>query len=381
MSKETIEWLNENTMLGNINDKQKWAANGWGLFDDATQTFKAWWDNGGFQNGYPGPIPVEEVERVLFNWSPVEAPIFLRVPCSEADSDGMDGTGQHFLWVPDQEHKAIMHPNTHHVFNYFGTDSYKVHEYNEWLVKGPATLVDSELGINSAGLLRQGGQAYVNLSLPEEVTTASGFSHRTSIMASTSIDGSLATKFQIVELIALCDNSMSMASDGARATFKVKHSSRSIGKLQTARDALGLIYKNSEEFDKFIDGLASIDVTDRQFADIVNNLVVIPEPEGLKGIGGKPANQRAITIAERKQGELYNLYTKDPRAAKWNGTLLGVYQAANTWNEHFRSNNENGVERLMAGTLNGTFAKMDQEFWTIIAQMDGIAADMVKVMA
>lgn len=366
MSKETIEWLNTNTMLGNINDKAKWAANGWGLFDDATNTFKAWWDNGDFKNGYPGPIPVEEVERVLFNWTPVEAPIFLRVPCAEEDADGMDGSGQHFLWVPDQEHKAIMHPDTHHVFNYFGAESYKVHSNMDWLVRGPATLVDGELGINSAGMLRNGGQSYVNLSLPEEVVTASGFSHRTSIMASTSIDGTLATKYQIVELIALCDNSMSAASDGALNTYKVKHSSRSIGRLQNARDALGLIYKNSEAFDKFIDSLAEVDVTDKQFKQIIGQLAPIPEVTGVDPKTKKPLNQRAITIGERKQQELFTLYYTDPRCAKWSGTLLGAYQTANTWAEHFKSNNDNGVERIMTGTLNGTFAKADQEFWAII---------------
>jgi len=86
MSKETIQWLNENTMIGHVSNKEKWASNGWMMETDGV--FKAWWQQPNYRFAYPGAIPVEDVVEYLFNWEPVEAAIHLRKPCNEADADG-----------------------------------------------------------------------------------------------------------------------------------------------------------------------------------------------------------------------------------------------------------------------------------------------------
>ena len=380
MSRETIEWLNENTMLGFTQDREHYKNAGWVFLDTDTGENKAWWAQDGYEHGYPGAIPPEEVQRVLFNWTPVESEIMHKVRVnSEGENltlemdehDALDGNGP-FIWVPDQRFKGIIHPRTGHVFGTFGIESYRVHGYQEFLVNNVQQLLDDELGIESAGLLRQGGVAYVSVSLPEEIVTDAGMGIRTRLLAVTSVDGTKATQYKMTNGVSVCDNSMEMnlyAQEGEK--FKVKHTSRSINRLQDAREALNIIYEHSESMVKFLDDLADVDVTDAQFQAIVNTIKPVPDPEpGVKKGKDVITNQRAITIAENTQNDLTRMWRSDPRAAQWHGTLLGAFQAVNTWHNHERSNSDNGVERVMTSTINGDVAKMDKMFFDIVAGLD-----------
>lgn len=374
MSKETIEWLNENTMLGFTANREKYKGMGWVMFDEATRENHAWWHQPGYQHGYPDAIPVEEVTRVLFNWTPVESEIMHKVRAGvlPVEADGEDGIG-YYRWITDDRFKGIIHPRTEYVFGTFGIDSYKVHDYNEWLMGNVSLILDGELGIASAGLLRNGGVAYVQAEFPDDVTTESGMDIRPSLLAATSVDGTKATTYKVTTGISVCDNSLDInlsANDGG--VFKVKHSARSLGRMTDARNALGIVYKHTEDIVKFLDTLADVDVTDAQFRQIMSQIKPIPDPEVGQNKKGEQAvkNQRAITIAENTQAELWNLWNRDPRAAQWNGTLLGALQSVNTWHNHMRSNSDNGVERVMSATLSGDVAKFDAAFFDIVQGMD-----------
>lgn len=160
MSQETVQWLNENTMIGFTSEVEKYANNGY-VLEGKDGKLRAWWQQEDFRWAYAGAIPVEDVKSVLFNWEPVETTIQNRIYFPDGytgnDYDGEDGAGRKFIVVVDQERKGILHPRTHHVFGYFGQETYNVHGYSEWLVDGVGKLVDTstnELGIASAGLLR-----------------------------------------------------------------------------------------------------------------------------------------------------------------------------------------------------------------------------------
>lgn len=372
MSSETLEWLNANTMLGYTQNRDKYKGAGWVTFDESSGENRAWWYQEGFQNGYPGPIPVEEVQRVLFNWEPTETEVWHRVYCEEGQHDATTADGRFFRWVPDDgPRKGIMHPDNEHIFGVFGTETYRVHGYKPWLVDNVANILDAELGIASAGLLRQGGVAYVTCELPDNVTTDSGMDIRTAILAATSLDGTKATVYKMVDMVPVCDNSLDVGLSGEGNEIRIRHSAKSLGKIGTARQALGLIYKHTEEMVKFLDGLSDVNVNDAMFRTIINTMT--PTPDAITGMkDGKSVvtNQRAITNAENRQAELWNLWNRDPRVAPWNGTLLGAYAAQNTWNHHYRSHSDLGIERVMRNTLDGSVAANDAEFFSIVAGLD-----------
>lgn len=374
MSAETIEWLNQNTMIGFTKNREAYKNMGWGIrWDEATQQNIAWWHTPEFNNGYEGAIPVEEVERVLFNWEPIETEIMYKRRDVEPDeADAVDGNGP-FLWVPSDKYKGIMHPETEVEFGVFGKDSYKIHSYREWLIDNLSRLVDGEAGIATAGMLRDGGVAYVTVEMPENVEIA-GMDIRPQLLAATSVDGTKATTYKAITQVCVCDNTLDLAiAKDDTGTFKVRHSSRSLGRLGDARDALGIIYKQAEDMEEFLSSLADVDVSNAQFNAIVKTLKPVPEQEtGIKGGKTVVTNQRAITIAENTQQDLRSLWHSDPRVTPWTGTLLGAFQATNTWHNHMRSNSDNGVERVMTSTLSNSVAKFDREFFQIVKDMDEI---------
>jgi hypothetical protein len=62
MSRESLEWLNRNTLIGFTDERSK-----------------AWHyrasEQGSEPNHYPGAIPVADVKRRLFSWQALELPI------------------------------------------------------------------------------------------------------------------------------------------------------------------------------------------------------------------------------------------------------------------------------------------------------------------
>lgn len=369
MSKETFQWLNENVMFGCIDTRKTW-----GPGTSFGNGEKPWFADENYQHAYGGPIPAEDVIENLFYWQAREGDLTVRIPVGDIEvADGLDDNGEPYknMIVPNK--KAIIRPDTNLVMGVF-SDGYQVHNYEPWFLDVTKQLVDGELGISSAGLLRGGAQAWVSLELPDDVEVAGAGHIRPCIIAASSMDGSLATTYATRVMRPECDNSLhwSLAAEGG--TFKVKHSSRSMNRLDEARSALGIIYQMTEQAEQWFNKLADVDVTDAKFRSIIANMVPIPDPDVRDG---KVKNQRGITIAETKHTELWNLWSADDRAAPWRGTLAGAYHAVNTWNEHMVPQDDNLVRRQMSGTLNGTFDAKDREFWRIVEQLDIVVPDVV----
>lgn len=373
MSQETIEWLNNNVMLGCIKDREKYAKNNW-MIMQADGSYKAWWQTDDYQHAYDGFIPAEEVQRVLFGWEPVECEVMLKMSCTEDDADAYDGNGKPFRWVPAPEHKAIVHPNGT-VYSFTGVDTYQTHSYSEWLLKGPAMIVDSgELGINTAMLLRRGGVACVNMSLPESVVVE-GLEFKPTLMAMTSHDTTKKTGYYMTNLIGVCDNSMNAAqrqSERAGKFITIKHTSKSMSRIHDIKAALGLVYQEAEEFSAWVEALCKVDITDKEFRSIIAGLVPVPEAEVGVGKSGDQVvkNQRSITIAANKNDRMFTMWKADDRCAPWHGTLFGAFQTFNTWAEQERPRNDNAIDRVMHGTISGQFDKEAEKFWSMVEDLE-----------
>jgi phage/plasmid-like protein (TIGR03299 family) len=365
MSKETRDWLNANTLVGFTANKDVWAGNGF-MVDG-----KPWWHMDGFTGAFEQGVPVETVLDRLFYWTPLEGDLTVRIPQDDVEfADGIDANGIPYLNKVVEGKKAIIRPDTETVLGIFGADTYQVHNYEKWLIDNVGAVLDAgrgELGISSAGLLRGGGVAYVTIELPETVVTASGDGIRPAIIATTSLDGTKATTYVVRAMRPVCDNSLDLTLMGSNQKVKIKHSSQSMGRIGEVRDGLGLLYQATADMVTFLDRCAETTVTTDQFQQIVASLVPKPDPQVS---GGKVQNQRSITNAENRTDELWRLWRQDPRVGNLSGTLAGAYQAVNTWTEHMRTRNDNGVERLMMGTIDGTFTKADAEFWKIVQGLD-----------
>ncbi len=361
MSKETIEWLNENTLMGFCSDREKWAQ-GW-TKNGGEFAVQPWHATEDYTGAYEGPIPVEAVMDRLFNWQAVEAETFVKLPATYETMTGTEDDGTPFRMKSIPGRKGIVRSDNGAVM-FIGADGYTIHQYNEWLLDKVGTLLDTnttDLGIASAGLLSGGGIAYVGLELPEAVDVGTtGFSVRPSLIATTSHNGKLATNYMLAATIPVCDNSLAAAygeADKAGTRYKIKHTSGSANRIEDARQALGILFQATEEMTKFLTQLAEWEVGAKEFANVMNELCPVPE-QVLDA--GKVKNIRTITNAQNKRDSIAMLYYGDPRVTPWQGTALGVLQAFNTWNEHERINRgTQTVERQMMETLTGKVAEYD----------------------
>jgi phage/plasmid-like protein (TIGR03299 family) len=253
--------------------------------------------------------------------------------------------------VPDR--KAIVRSDTGRVLGIFG-DAYQPHHYEEWLVANVEDFLDDDLQIGSAGLLRGGGVAWVNVEVPDTIVTPEGVAFRPFLLAATSLDGSLATTYGRAITNTVCDNTMTIAMEehgGQR--FKVRHSSKSLGKLKDARDALGIIYSAADDFSRQVRELVETPFRDGQFQSLLD--AEVPFPKDPKKAAG------ATKKAEEKREFLFDLYRFDARVKPWTGTAFGAWQAFNTFNQHENMVQKGTVreERNAWRDVNGQRSRID----------------------
>ena len=349
MSKETSEWLNQNVLVGFTSKR----GNAWHYraSDQGTET-----------NHYLNAIPVEDVERRLFNWQAQEFDLSYSVPCAfeDADMDHFDDDGLTYKTVSVPDHKLIGRSDTHEVFRVFRS-GYTIHQYDEWLLKSVADLLDDDLSIASAGLLKNGGVAWVSIELPDNIQTPSGFTIRPQLLSTTSHNGSLSTTFKQTATAVVCDNTLSWGLKNNGQVFRSRHSSKSTLKLGDARKALELVHTGGESIVSEIERLSSIDVTKKQFDLIVNQLSPVPT------LGD--SNQAGVTRAENRQYAVRRLWETDPRVTPWAGTALGVVQAWNTYNHHLKGAETSRTERNMMNTVSGKTDKDDDLVMEVIKEV------------
>lgn len=377
MSEETREWLNENVLMGFIEDREHWADNNFAVVG-VDGAVKPWWAGEDYTNGYAGPVPVEAVED-LFSWeaqrSFIMHGVYVDDPYNADGIDGIDAEGRPYRIIHDDRRVGIIRPDTSDVLN-VRMAGYEIHQYKEGLVQNVENLLDDKLAIDSAGLLRRGGVAWVSVSLPETVVSNSGFPMRNQLLSCTSLDSTYQTTHMRAIIAAVCDNGLRLSmSDREAPVWKTKHTSGSNLRIADAREALGILYEQTEEMVELFDRLADWDVSDREFRDIRNLLQPLPEQKVNEE--GKITNQRAINSAEERRSEITLMYKKDQRAAPWDGTALGVLQAFSTWGQHVSNSKGNKVEKNMAEMLSGKTGVADALILDTIADVTGVDRQLV----
>lgn len=329
MGRETSGWYNTQILVGMTD-----------------QRGKAWHyraeDQGEEPNHYPGAIPVADVHRRLFSWQAEKRAVLVESPF------GIET-------IPNR--KAIVRDDTNEVLGIF-TDNYNIHQYGEWLVKNLANIIDDDLVIGSAGLLKQGGVAWVSLEMPENIEPVAGFPIRPHLLATTSHNGQVATTYKQITTFVVCDNTYDVAMDEDGQKYSLRHSKYSQMRIQSARDALGIVHKMTGDIVGQIRRLADTKITEQQFTRVLNVLVPLDDN----------SPKLTVTRATAKRDQIMSLYRGDERSAAWNGTLLGALQAFNTYNHHFAGTDRTRVERNMWNAISGTTRASDSKVLATFAR-------------
>ncbi len=334
MSQETMTWLNTMTLIG-FTEKR---GNAW--------HYRAT-DQGTESNHYTAEIPVEDVKRRLFNFDFVVGDM----TGSWMDEDGVGSI------TSDERITVIRKPGS------LGPDDrgdivgtfkkgFNVHPYNEWLIGNVGAILDDDLRIGSAGLLKGGAVAWVQVEMPETITTPEGVAFRPFLTAATSVDGSLSSTYQTGAQLVVCDNTLAASMTERTDRVKIRHSKYSLGRIDEVRGALGIVYSVADDFAASVKALVEREVTAKQFDAFVDAYLPIADDA--------PAG--TVTRTKRQRDAVRDTYTFDERANLWKGTAFGVVQAVNTYEHHIVTPRgaASKVERNMLRSVEGQWEKRDQ---------------------
>jgi len=346
MSSETFEWLNRNVLIGMTEQRGK------------VWHYRAS-DQGDEPNHYSGPIPLEDVERRLFDWEAIVVPSYYGKPIRDEHGNVQYDPEGNPIVLPeiDPDRRYVIASDDGTRFANF-TDSYRTHQFREWLLANVATLLDGDLVISSAGLIQNRGTAWVEVSVPENMSEA-GVAFRPNLLATTSHTGKVSSTYKRSTTCVVCDNTYDAAMAEVGSTLKIRHTKNSGVRVVEARQALDLVLDSGEQMAAAIRGLTDQRVTSGQWELLLK--VVVPSTGSKKG----------DTVAEKTRDALDEMYRSDDRVAPWNGTAFGAFQAWSTWNTHARpvKGKTNRVERNMKDAIDGAVGTRDMIVLDALAQL------------
>jgi phage/plasmid-like protein (TIGR03299 family) len=177
----------------------------------------------------------------------------------------------------------------------------------------------------TAGSLGKGERVFMTMKFPESMSLANGadlVDHY--ILAVNSHDGTTSFQVAVTPIRVVCQNTVRLGL--ARATNKIslRHTANAAQKVQQARETLGLMFKYQDEFQKEVDKLLAIDISDNDFNQFVESLIPLP--------ARKDATEREINTVWRKRDEIGELW-KAPTQANVANTAWAAYNAVVEWSD------------------------------------------------
>jgi phage/plasmid-like protein (TIGR03299 family) len=174
----------------------------------------------------------------------------------------------------------------------------------------------------TAGSLGNGERVFMTMKFPESMMIGGVDTIDNYIMAVNSHDGSSAFIVAVTPIRAVCTNTVRLALSQAKSKISLKHTAGATAKVQQARETLGVVFRYQDEFEKEVNQMLSIKITDKQYTEFVKTLV--PEPKM------KDPTDRMINSVDKKRGELMALWSA-PTQQNVAGTAWAAYNAAVEW--------------------------------------------------
>jgi phage/plasmid-like protein (TIGR03299 family) len=231
-------------------------------------------------------------------------------------------------------------------------DRYKVYQ-NEELFSFGDNLTDGGATWESAGSIKNGRQVFGSLSVPREfILDPAGIADvtKTYLLVTTSHDGSASIQACITPVRVVCQNTLNMALNGTKQTFKVRHTQKADGRVAEAQRVLGLTNTHMDEFEKMAQELFATSITNQKFDDIVEALYPAPV-DGTKG---------SITMHSNKVDLIKAIYLNAPTQDGIRGTAWGALNALTERIDYFRNPRGGNIEGV-ASAASGFEAGVNAE--------------------
>ena len=174
----------------------------------------------------------------------------------------------------------------------------------------------------TAGSLGNGERVFMTMKFPESMMIGGVDTIDNYIMAVNSHDGSSAFIVAVTPIRAVCTNTVRLALSSAKSKMSLKHTAGATAKVQQARETLGVVFRYQELFEKEVNEMLSVKITDTQYTNFVETLIPKPKMED--------PTDRMINSVEKKRGELMALWNA-PTQQNVAGTAWAAYNAVAEW--------------------------------------------------
>ncbi len=188
---------------------------------------------------------------------------------------------------------------------------------NEDLFSFGDNILDGGGRWETAGSLKGGRVVFGALALEREtVLDPSGVADKikTYLLINTSHDGSISIQASITPVRVVCANTLNLAlgsvkrKNGIKQSFKIRHTQTASGRIQVARETLGLAHKYMDSFDIMAKAMIEKEISAKTFNEII--LMAYPKPE--------TDTKQVVTKWENKVNLINDIYT-----GEFNGMIAG----------------------------------------------------------
>ena len=217
---------------------------------------------------------------------------------------------------------------------------------NEDLFSFGDNILDGGGRWETAGSLKGGRVVFGSLALEREtVLDPNGVADviKTYLLINTSHDGSVAIQASITPVRVVCANTLNVAlnrtkkKDGVKQSFKIRHTQTASGKVQVAREALGMANSYMNEFDKMAHAMIAKEISAKDFNDII--LAAYPKPE--------KDNKGSFKKWENKVDMINDIYTGEYNGMI-SGNAWGAFNALTERLDWYRSARGGNNESILA---------------------------------
>jgi phage/plasmid-like protein (TIGR03299 family) len=218
---------------------------------------------------------------------------------------------------------------------------------NEDLFSFGDNILDGGGRWETAGAIRGGRVVFGSLALERETIldpTGVADKVKTYLLINTSHDGSIAIQASITPVRVVCANTLNLAlgskrgkRNGIKQSFKIRHTQTAQGKVQIAREALGLANAYMDAFDVMAKQMIEKEITAQDFNNII--LAAYPKPE--------KDSKGAIKKWENKVDTINDIYTGEFNGMIA-GTAWGAFNALTERLDWYRSARGGNNESILA---------------------------------
>lgn len=206
------------------------------------------------------------------------------------------------------------------------------------------TLVDeSGAHFETAGALFGGRQVFISMKMPNHIEVGGDVTDLY-LIGRNAHDGTSPFEVFTSAIRPVCHNTVTAALRGAKSKHSIRHTSSATGRVQEAREALGMAFKYADAYKDAMEALIARKMDNRGFERFLDKLFEVKDREDTST---RKLNQMDAVRA---------LWSGSPTLQDTKGTRLGAFQALTEYTSHFseahgRTRQEREVNRAQRDVL------------------------------